>query len=105
MPLVVERVNRKEGEMPEATDFTKGINGTLPELHKTKKNVTIKERCDISEPKDVLEKYEEPGDSPGVMAPACSCRPWVGAPTFRDMTSNVTSYCTMVRRVGGKPPR
>jgi hypothetical protein len=70
VPIVVKRVDRKEGEMPEATYITKGIEGTLQELHMTKKNVKIKGRCDISRHKDVFEKYEEPGDSLGVMG-AC----------------------------------
>ena len=52
--------------MSEATDITKRIEGTLPELHKTKRNVPINGRCDISEPKDVLEEYEESCGSPGV---------------------------------------
>jgi hypothetical protein len=53
VPLVVKRIDRKEGEMPEATDITKGIEETFPEVHETKKNVTIKEMCNISKPKEL----------------------------------------------------
>ena len=91
--------------MPEANDNTKGIKGTLPGLHKTKRNVPIKGRCYISEPKDVLKSRGNLVTVRGGWAPACSRRPWVGAPTIWDMTSQTINYHPMLRRVGGKPPR
>ena len=62
--MVVERINMSEGEMSGATVI---IKGTLPELHKTERNVPTKGMCDIFEPEDVLAKYEESCDNPGVM--------------------------------------
>ena len=49
-------IDRKEGEMPEATDITKRIDETLPERNETKTNVAIKGRGDISKNKDVFKK-------------------------------------------------
>ena len=56
MPIVVEKINMKEGEMPGATDMTEGIKGSHLELHKIEKNVLTKGMCDIFKLKDVLKK-------------------------------------------------
>ena len=51
LPMVVEKINMKEGEMSGATDMTKG---THPELHKIERNVPTKRMCDIFESKDKM---------------------------------------------------
>jgi hypothetical protein len=58
MPMVVEKINMKEGEMPGASDMTEGIEGTLLELHKIGKNVPTKGMFDIFELKDLVTVQE-----------------------------------------------
>ena len=41
MPMVVEKINMKDGEMPGATDMTEGVEGTHLELPKIEKNVEV----------------------------------------------------------------
>ena len=57
--------------------------------------------CNISEPKDVLEEYEESCDSQGVIGARLQPQA-MGAPTIKDMPSHITSYCPRVWRVGNK---
>ena len=102
LPFLVKNCKEVgEETMPEAADITKRIEGTLLELHKTKRNVPINGRWNISEPEDVLEEYEESCDSPGVMGARLQLQA-MGAPTIKDISSQLTRYCPRVWRVNNK---
>ena len=64
VPMSIEKIGLVKRKLLGMTDITGEIDGTLPELFKTEKNVTTQETHKIFGLKDVLRKSDMHYDSP-----------------------------------------